>query len=142
MIGINPYINFNGQAEEAFNFYKSVFGGEFATLSRMKDMPQSDGCEIYETEKNKLMHVSLPLAGGAVLMGSDVPESYAEKMTFGNNISISINAESREETEKIFNGLSNGGTVTMPLADTFWGAYFGMLTDKFGINWLVNCDNN
>lgn len=141
MTGINPYINFNGQAEEAFNFYKSVFGGEFATFSRMKDMPQSEGCEIYEAEKNKIMHVSLPLAGGSVLMGSDVPETYADKMTSGNNISISINAESREETEKLFNGLSEGGTITMPLSDTFWGAYFGMFTDKFGINWMVNYDH-
>ncbi len=141
MTNINPYINFNGQAEDAFNFYKSIFGGEFAVFSRMKEMPPSKECEISDAEKEKVMHVSLPLAGGAVLMGSDVPEAYADKMTFGNNISISINAESRAKTEELFKGLSDGGAVTMPLADTFWGAYFGMLTDKFGINWMFNCDN-
>ena len=142
MATINPYINFNGQAEAAFNFYKSIFGGEFARFSRMKEMPPSKECQISDAEKDKVMHVSLPLAGGAVLMGSDGLEAYADEMTFGNNVSITINAESREETEKLFNGLSDGGTVTMPLADTFWGAYFGMFTDKFGINWMVNCDNN
>ena len=91
-------------------------------------------------EGDKVLHVSLSLPNGAILMGSDVPESYADKMTYGNNISISINCESRAETEKLFNDLSEGGTVTMPLGDTFWGAYFGMFTDKFGINWMVNYD--
>lgn len=143
MTTLNPYLNFNGNAEEAFNLYKSVFGGEFDNFNRMKDMPQTDGCgELSETDKEKVMHVSLPIGNGLVLMGSDMPESYADKFALGNNISISINTDSKEETEKLFNGLSNGGTITMPLGDTFWGAYFGMFTDKFGINWMVNYDYN
>ena len=140
MTTVNPYINFNGQAEAAFNFYKSIFGGEFTTYSQMKDIPTSDEFSVPSAEGDKVLHVSLSLPNGAILMGSDVPESYADKMTYGNNISISINCESRAETEKLFNDLSEGGTVTMPLGDTFWGAYFGMFTDKFGINWMVNYD--
>lgn len=145
MATINPYLDFNGNTEEAFNFYKSVFGGEFAALMRWKDMSGSKGCEemkLAENELEKIMHISLPIGNGNVLMASDALESMGHKRTAGNNFSISVNTESKEETEKLFNGLSTGGTVTMPLADSFWGAYFGMCTDKFGIQWLFNYDYN
>jgi PhnB protein len=135
---INPYITFPGSCEEAFNFYKSVFGGEFPYMGRFKDMP--DGDKVPEAEKDRIMHVSLPISKETTLMGSDTLESFGHAPTFGNNISISINAASEEEATKLFNGLSAGGRVTMPLENTFWGSYFGMFTDKFGINWMVNHD--
>lgn len=138
MATLNPYLNFAGNTEEAFNFYKSVFGGEFITLQRFKDTPH--GGNVPEHEKNKIMHVALPIGKGNVLMGTDTLESMGQKLTVGNNISITIQPESKAEAEKLFNGLSAGGKVTMPLEDTFWGAYFGMLTDKFGIQWMVNYD--
>lgn len=140
---MNSYINFNGTCEKAFNLYKSVFGGEFTTFSRMKDMPQNGECgEIFEAEKEKVLHVSLPIGNGTYLMGSDVPESFSDKLSVGNNVSISINTGSKEEAEKIFSGLSDEAKITMPLGDTFWGAYFGMLEDKFGVNWMVSFDYN
>ncbi len=145
MTTINPYLNFNGNTEEAFNFYKSVFGGEFATVMRFGDIPQSEGNEamkVADNERDKIMHIALPIGNGDVLMATDALESMGQKRTAGNNFSISVNTESKEETEKLFNGLSTGGTVTMPLADSFWGAYFGMCTDKFGIQWLFNYDYN
>lgn len=138
MATLNPYLNFMGNTEEAFNFYKSVFGGEFTMLQRMKDTPESD--KLSEKEKNMIMHVSLPIGKGNVLMGTDMLESMGHQMNRGNNISLSISTESEEETEKLFNGLSAGGVVGMPLAKMFWGAYFGMCTDKFGIQWMVNFD--
>ncbi|MBS1552853.1 MAG: VOC family protein [Bacteroidetes bacterium] len=138
MTTINPYLTFNGNCEEAFNFYKSVFGGEFPYIGRFKDMPSQD--PIPENEAQKIMHVSLPVGGNTVLMGSDSLESYGKKHQPGNNFSISVNTDTKEETERIFNGLSEGGNITMPLMDTFWGAYFGMATDKFGIQWMINYD--
>lgn len=138
MVNINPYLIFNGQCEEAFLLYKSVFGGEFQQISKFGDMPAEAGSEMSEADKNRVMHVSYNI-GNSVLMGSD-SNTQSGDVKFGNNFSISINAESRTETERIFNGLSSGGTITMPLQDTFWGAYFGMFTDKFGINWMVNFD--
>lgn len=141
MIKIYPYLNFNGNAEEAFNFYKSIFGGEFAIFQRFGDMPQQEGCpELSEESKNKVLHVSYPINENYVLMASDCPDNYADKMIFGNNISLSIAFESKEEADRIFAGLSSGGEITMPIADTFWGAYFGMCKDKFGINWMINYD--
>lgn len=142
MATINPYINFNGNAEEAFGFYKSVFGGEFEVFQRFGDMPAGpdESNSIPEDDKRKIMHVSLPIGEGSVLMGSDVLEAYGSGEVSGDNISVSLGASSREETEKLFTGLSHGGTVTMPLNDTFWGAYFGMFTDKFGIQWMINFD--
>ena len=137
---INPYLNFPGNTEEAFNFYKSVFGGEFAMLQRFKDTPEAG--KIPAKEKNKIMHVSLPLGNGTVLMATDVLESMGQKLNPGNNFSLSVEADSKEETEKLFRGLSAGGKVTMPLANTFWGAYFGMVTDKFGIQWMVSHSNS
>lgn len=144
MSAINPYLNFKGNTEEAFNFYKSVFGGEFATVMRFKDIPKQEGCEemnITGDDLEKIMHIALPVGNGNVLMATDAVGSMAEKIVAGNNFSISISAESKEEADRLFNGLSEGGNITMPLADAFWGAYFGMLTDKFGIQWMINCDN-
>jgi PhnB protein len=134
MATLNTYLNFNGNTEEAFNFYKSVFGGEFSTLQRLKDTPDAD--KIPVSAREKIMHVALPI-GGNVLMGTDVTETMPQ-VTFGTNSSISIDATSEEEANKLFNGLSAGGKVEMPLAKMFWGAYFGMFTDKFGIQWMVN----
>lgn len=131
---VNPYLNFNGNTEEAFNHYKSVFGGEFAVLQRFKDSP---GCEnMPEVEQNQIMHIALPV-GSNVIMGTDVPKSM-EQVTFGSNISLSIHAESREEADRVYNALTEGGKATMLMQDMFWGDYFGMLTDKFGIQWMVS----
>lgn len=139
MTTINPYLTFNGTCEEAFNFYKSVFGGDFPYLGRFKDMPENPKYPVAEADKEKIMHVSLPISKETVLMGSDISEAYG-KVTKGDNFSISVNTDSIEETTRIFNELSAGGKVTMPLNKTFWGAYFGMFTDKFGIHWMVNCN--
>ena len=142
---LNPYLNFNGNTEEVFNFYKSVFGGEFSTLMRFKDVPADvpmDGCvdmegnKPAENEGEKIMHIALPI-GGNILMASDVP-SHMEQVKGGTNTSLSISVESKEEADSIFAALSAGGTVTMPIDNMFWGDYFGMLTDKFGIQWMVN----
>ena len=142
MSAINPYLVFNGNCEEAFLFYKSVFGGEFPYIGKFKDMPPAEGNPVLsEADGNKIMHVSLPIGDGSVLMGSD-SNSASGVVTFGQNISISINTKSKEEADKLFNGLSAGGTVTMPMSQTFWGAYFGMFADKFGISWMVNFDEN
>ncbi|MFD2600925.1 VOC family protein [Flavobacterium suzhouense] len=135
---VNPYITFLGTCEDAFNFYKSVFGGEFQYIGRFGEMP--DGDKMPEEAKNLIMHVSLPISKETILMGSDSSEAFGQVTTVGNNISVSINTESKEEATRIFNGLSAGGKVTMPLELTFWGAFFGMFTDKFGINWMVNHD--
>ncbi len=141
MAKINSYLHFIGNTEEVFNFYKSVFGGEFATVMRYGDMSGQEGCEnLPEADKEKIMHIALPVSDGHVLMGTDAVGEYAEDATFGNNISLSVGADSKEEAEKIFNGLSEGGKITMPLGDTFWGAYFGMLKDKYDIQWMVNYD--
>lgn len=134
---LNPYLNFNGNCEEAMEFYRSVFGGEYATFSRFGDM--DTGMECPENEKNNILHASLPIGDHFVLMASDCPSAYGT-MTHGNGFSISVGADSEEEATRIFDGLSAGGTVTMPLAKTFWGAFFGMWVDKFGISWMVNYD--
>jgi PhnB protein len=139
MATINPYLNFGGNCEEAFNFYKSVFGGEFLTVMRFKDVPAE--YQMPESEGQKIMHVALPIGQGTILMGSDTPAAM-EPVTNGNNYSIAIGTESEAEATKLFNGLSAGGQVTMPLDKAFWGAYFGMLTDKFGIQWMVSYDYN
>jgi PhnB protein len=135
---INPYINFNGNAEEAFHFYKSVFGGEFATIVRFKDLP-IDGHPVAEHERDKIMHIALPI-GGNVLMGNDVPEAMGKTNERENRSKISISAESRDEADALFNGLSVGGEVEMPMADSPWGSYFGMFRDKYGIEWMVDYD--
>jgi len=140
MATTNTYLNFNGNCEEAFTFYKSVFGGEFTHIGLFRDIPDSDEYKVPEGDKAKVMHVSLPI-GASVLMGSDNGEQHQSSFVEGNNFSVSINADSKEEADQLFSGLSAGGKITMPLADTFWGAYFGMFTDKFGINWMVNYDD-
>jgi PhnB protein len=139
MPAINPYLNFNGNTEDAFNFYKSVFGGEFTMVGRFKDMPEE--YRGPESEWNKIMHISLPIKGGSVLMGSDSPE-HMGKVVFGNSVHLSLNPDTMEEADKLFNGLSAGGNVIMPMADAFWGAYFGMFIDKFGISWMINVEAN
>jgi PhnB protein len=140
MATINPYLAFNGNCEEAFNFYKSVFGGEFRLVSRFKDMPAMPGQEIPENMKQRIMHVSLPISSETILMGSDSNQMMGD-VTMGQNISISVNAADKKEADKIFNSLSAGGKITLPIADMFWGAYFGMFVDKFGIHWMVNSEN-
>lgn len=135
---INPHINFNGNAEEAFNFYKSVFGGEFAKVIRFKDMAGAD-FPVAEHEANKIMHIALPI-GNNVLMANDVPEILGRTNENENRSKISISTESKEEANKIFNGLSAGGQVEMPISDSPWGSYFGMFRDKYGIEWMVDYD--
>lgn len=142
MARINPYINFEGNTEEAFNLYKSVFGGEFATVMRFGEAPGCDETPVAEDDKNKIMHIALPIGGDNVLMGTDALESMGQKLTAGNNFSISISADSKEEADRLFEGLAEGGKVEMPLADAFWGAYFGMLEDRFGMRWMINYDQN
>jgi PhnB protein len=142
MKAVNPYLNFSGNCEEAFNFYKSVFGGEFVTVMRFKDVPAEELDESHqlpESEGEKIMHVALPIGQGTILMGSDTPEAMGPVKT-GTNLFISISTDSEAEVTKLFNGLSAGGQVSMPLDKTFWGAYFGMLTDKFGVQWMVSYD--
>ncbi|MDR7695242.1 VOC family protein [Riemerella anatipestifer] len=141
MTTVSIYLNFNGNCEEAFNFYKSVFGGEFTYVGRFGDMPPQEGMPpMSEVDKNKIMHIGLPI-GNTVLMGSDTGGEWAPSFQQGNNFSINITPESKEVADKLFNGFSAGGKVTMPMADTFWGAYFGMFTDKFGINWMINFES-
>ena len=135
---INPHINFNGNAEEAFNFYKSVFGGEFAMVIRFKDMASAE-FPVAENEANKIMHIALPI-GKNVLMGNDVPEFMGRVNENENRSKISISAESREEADKLFNGLTAGGTIEVPMDDSPWGSYFGMFRDKYGIEWMVDFD--
>lgn len=142
MASVNIYLNFKGNCEEAFNFYKSVFGGEFLYIGRFGNMPASEDYKVPEEDAQKIMHVSLPIGGGTTIMGSDTGGQWAPGFVQGNNFSISVNAESKEEAEKLFNGLSAGGNVTMPLSKTFWSENFGMLTDKFGIAWMVSFDGN
>jgi len=141
MAQVNPYLNFKGNCEEAFTFYKSVFGGEFTFIGRFKDMPAPD-ITLSEEEGNMIMHVSLPISKETTLFGSDVNGPWTAQFVTGNNISLSVNTESEAEAKRIFDGLSAGGQVTMPLEKTFWNAYFGMFTDKFGISWMVNYDYN
>ncbi len=135
MAFINPHINFNGNAEEAFNFYKSVFGGEFVKITRFKDLASPE-FPVAENEANKIMHIALPV-GKTFLMGNDVPEIMGRTNENENRSKISISAESKEEADKLFNGLSAGGQVEIPIADSPLGSCFGMFRDKFGIEWMV-----
>lgn len=135
---INPHINFNGNAEEAFNFYKSVFGGEFANITRFKDLSIPEN-PIAEHEADKIMHIALPI-GNNVLMGNDVPESMGRVDENENRSKISVSADSKEEAEQIFNGLTAGGSIEVPMDESPWGSYFGMFRDKYGIEWMVDFD--
>lgn len=136
---INPYIHFNGNAEEAFTFYKSVFGGEFAKIMRFKDLA-SPTFPIAEKEENKIMHIALPIGKSNVLMANDVPDFMGQVNENENRSKISVSAESKEEADKLFNGLSAGGKIEMPIGDSPWGSYFGMFRDKYGIEWMVDFD--
>jgi len=135
---INPHINFNGNAEEAFTFYKSVFGGEFAMVMRLKDLSGPE-FPVAENDANKIMHIALPI-GKNVLMGNDIPEAMGRVNENENRSKISISAESKEEADKLFTGLSAGGKIEMPISDSPWGSYFGMFRDKYGIEWMVDFD--
>jgi PhnB protein len=141
MATTNTYLNFNGNCEEAFTFYKAVFGGDFIYIGRFNEMPPQAENPMSEAEGNKIMHVSLPI-GTSILMGSDTGGEWASSFKQGNNFSVSITADSKEEADRLFNGLTEGGTITMPLNETFWGDYFGMFVDKFGINWMISFNKN
>jgi PhnB protein len=138
MATVNIYLTFNGNCEDAFNFYKSVFGGEFPYIGRFKDMPPGEGGKLQPGDEERIMHVSLPISKETMLMGSDTGGEWASSYSPGNNFTISITADSKEEADKLFKRLSAGGKVTMPLSKTFWADSFGTLTDKFGINWMVS----
>jgi len=140
MATINPYINFNGNAEEAFTFYKSVFGGEFGTILRFKDLA-SDEFPVPENEADKIMRITLPI-GGNMLMANDVPASMGRVSEDENRSKIAISVDSREEADKLFAGLTQGGAIEMPMGDGPWGTYFGMFRDKFGIEWTIEFDAN
>jgi len=142
MTTVNTYLTFNGNCEEAFNFYKSVFGGEFDYIGKFKDMPPMGDKPVAPEEADKIMHVSLPIGEGTYLMGSDSSDAYGHATVIGNNFSISIKTDSQTEADRLYNGLSAGGKITMPMEKTFWGSYFGMFTDKYSINWMVSFDSN
>lgn len=139
MRAINPWINFNGNAEEAFTFYQSVFGGEFTKITRFKDLASAE-FEVPEDEANKLMYIGLPLGKNNILIGTDVPAFLGSVSENENRSKIYVSAESREEADKIFNGLSAGGEVEGPIDDSPWGTYAGMFRDKYGIEWIVEFD--
>lgn len=140
MAKMNPYLNFDGNAEEAFTFYKSVFGGEFlGDIYRMNGAPGSEN--LPENERNRVMHIALPIDQHTTLMASDIIPSAGHVLKEGNNVQLSLHPETREEADRLFNALSAGGQVEMPLEDTFWGAYYGAFTDKFGIKWMINQEN-
>jgi len=136
MMKVNPYLNFDGNTEEAFNFYKNVFGGEFTQLVRFKDMPM-EGVAIPKEAENQIMHAGLPI-GDQVLMASDAPESMGFKVNFGNSIYISLHPDSKAEADRLYNALSAGGEIEMEIGDQAWGDYFGSFKDKFGIAWMIN----
>jgi PhnB protein len=140
MTTLNPYLFFNGNCEDAFNFYKSVFGTEFRYIGRYKDVPQTDK-QIFHEAGEKIMHVSLPISTETTLMGCDITEMYKQSGTT-NNFSLYINTDTRDEADRLFHELSNGGQIKMPMTHTFWGSYYGICTDKFGINWKVTFNSN
>lgn len=142
MARVSTYLNFSNYTEEAFKFYKSVFGGEFTApgIRRLGDGPPQEGMPpMTEDLKNLVMHVELPITGGHILMGTDAPGQMGFKVNFGNNIYINLEPDTREETKRLFNALAAGGKVEMELQDMFWGAYFGSCTDKYGVQWMFNC---
>lgn len=132
----NIYLNFNGNAEEAFNFYRSVFGGEFTAVHRMSEAPESD--KLPENERNRILHISLPLGENLILMASDILESAGHQLKEGNNSYICIHPDNEEKAHQTFNDLAEGGEIEMPLEQQFWGTLFGSFTDKFGIRWMVD----
>ena len=136
---INPWINFNGNAEEAFTFYRSVFGGEFSKIIRFKDLASAE-FQVADNEANKIMHIALPIGKHNVLLANDVPEFMGRVNESENRSKITVSAESREEADKIFNGLSAGGDIEGQIGDSPWGSYAGMFRDKYGIEWIVEFD--
>lgn len=143
MARTSTYLNFLRNTEVAFQFYRSVFGGDFTGgVARFSDIPAQEGApKLADADKNLVMHIELPILGGHVLMGTDAPESMGFKVNFGNNVHISLEPDTRTETDRLFKALSEGGKVTMPLQDMFWGAYFGSCIDKFSVQWMFNCPN-
>jgi PhnB protein len=142
MARVNTYLNFPRNTEEVFNFYRSIFGGEFSGsgILRLGDIPSAEGMpKIADEDKNLIMHIELPIVGGHLLMGTDAPESMGFKLISGNNIYINLEPDTRVETKRFFDALSEGGKITMDLQDMFWGSYYGSCIDKFGINWMFNC---
>ena len=142
MARVSTYLNFSRNTEEAFHFYRSVFGGEFSGggMARFGDFPPAEGMPpLAEEDKNLIMHIELPLPGGYILMGTDAPESMGFNLNFGNNVHINLEPDTKAETKRLFDALSAGGKVTMELQDMFWGGYFGSCTDKFGVQWMFNC---
>jgi len=136
MTKLNPYLNFAGNAGEAFNFYRSIFGGEFSSMVRFKDMPM-EGFELLQADQDKFMHIALPI-GGDLLMASDALESLGQTVVPGNNHYVSVHPDSKEDADRIFNGLSEGAEIEMAIGEQAWGDYFGSLIDKFGIRWMVD----
>jgi PhnB protein len=143
MATTGTYLNFVRNTEEAFNYYRSVFGGDFSgPIGRFSDVPpQPGGPAISDKDKKLIMHIALPILGGHMLMGTDAPESMGFTLKAGNNVHISLQPDSKAEADRLFKALSAGGTVTMPLQDMFWGGYYGSCTDKFGIQWMLNLPN-
>ncbi|NJK87891.1 MAG: VOC family protein [Bacteroidales bacterium] len=141
MAKVSTYLNFERNTEEAFTFYKQVFGTDFVNgISRFTDIPPADGMPgISDRDKNLVMHVALPILGGHTLMGTDAPESMGFKVHYGNNVYINLETDTREETQKLFNALSEGGKIEMELQDMFWGDYYGSCQDKYGVHWMFNC---
>lgn len=135
---IHPYLNFEGKTEEAFRFYERILGGKVTEIHRFGSMPQEGDFELTPEQKNLVLHVGLELPDGQMIMASDIIEGMCPKRVEGNNFSISVHPDTKQEADRIFNALAEGGTITMPIADQFWGDYFGSLTDRFGINWMVN----
>lgn len=143
MARVSTYLNFSRNTEEAFNYYKSIFGGEFSGggIAHLGDVPPGEGTpQIAEGDKNLVLHIELPIVGGHLLMGTDAPESMGFKIEFGNNVHINLEPDTKAETRRLFDALSAGGTVTMKLQTMFWGAYYGSCTDKFGVHWMFNCN--
>ncbi|RZK48537.1 MAG: VOC family protein [Pedobacter sp.] len=138
MTTVNVYLTFNGNCEAAFNHYKAVFGGDFNYIGKFKDMPDGEGKPTDPDDLEKVLHVGLSISQETMLMGSDTTKEWHDSFQVGNNMSISITTDSRQEADRLFKGLSENGKVTMPMNDTFWGDYFGMCTDQFGINWMVS----
>ena len=134
---VQVYLNFDGNAEEAFEFYKSVFGRELAGAVRFKDMPM-EGFTIPAEDENKMMHIALPITDDSILMATDVVPSMGQELKVGNNVYVSLHPESREEADRLFNGLSAGGDVEMPMGEQVWGDYYGSFTDRFGVKWMIN----
>jgi PhnB protein len=135
---IHPYLNFDGNTEKAFRFYEKVLGGTLTEIHRFSTMPPQQTVEMTEEQKNRVMHVGLSLPGGQMIMASDTMEGMGPPHTTGNAYSISLHPDSRQDADRIFKALSEGGQVTMPLADQFWGDYYGSVTDKFGVQWMLN----